>query len=75
VPTQKNINLRLGVDFQDFDFSLFALNVTDEQTASATGGRSGCTNADCSAYTTYTYGRTVNAPMPRQIGVQVSYRR
>jgi iron complex outermembrane receptor protein len=75
VPAQKNINLRLGVDFQDFDFSLFALNVTDEQTASTTGGRSGCTNADCSTYTTYTYGRTVNAPMPRQIGVQVSYRR
>lgn len=74
VPTQKNINLRLGVDYQDFDFSLFALNVTDEQTASTTGGRSGC-NTDCSTYTTYTYGRTVNAPMPRQIGVQVSYRR
>jgi iron complex outermembrane recepter protein len=75
VPAQKNINLRLGVDYNDFDFSLFALNVTDEQTASTTGGRSGCTNADCSTYTTYTYGRTVNAPMPRQIGVQVSYRR
>jgi outer membrane receptor protein involved in Fe transport len=75
VPAQKNINLRLGVNFNDFDVSLFALNVTDEQKASLTGGRSGCTNADCSTYSTYTFGRTVNAPMPRQIGVQVSYRR
>ncbi len=75
VPSQKHINLRLGVNFKEFDMSLFALNVTDEQTASTTGGRSGCTNADCSTYSTYTYGRTVNAPTPRQIGLQVSYRR
>jgi outer membrane receptor protein involved in Fe transport len=75
VPAQKNINLRLGADFRDFDVNLFVLNLTDEKTASVTGGRSGCTpNTNCATYTTYTYGRTVSAPLPRQIGVQVAYR-
>ncbi len=75
VPAQKNVNLRLGFEYREFDVSLFALNLTDEDTSGATGGRSGCTNADCSTYNTYTYGRTVFAPTPRQIGVQVAYRR
>jgi outer membrane receptor protein involved in Fe transport len=75
VPAQKNVNLRLGLEFREFDVSVFALNVTDEDTSGSTGGRSGCTNADCSTYNTYTYGRTVSAPTPRQIGIQVAYRR
>lgn len=75
VPSQKNVNLRLGFEYENLDVSLFALNLTDEQTAGSTGGRSACTNADCSTFNTYTYGRTVFAPVPRQIGVQVAYRR
>jgi hypothetical protein len=55
--------------------SLFALNLTDEKKGGQTGGRSQCTNADCSTYSAYAYGRTVNAPTPRQVGVQVAYRR
>jgi outer membrane receptor protein involved in Fe transport len=75
VPAQKNINLRLGFEFDALDVSLFALNLTDEKKGGQTGGRSQCTNADCSTYSSYAYGRTINAPMPRQIGVQVAYRR
>lgn len=75
IPSQKNINVRLGFEFEGFDVSLFALNVTDEQKGARFGGRSACSNADCSTYNTYTYGRTVAAPTPRQIGIQVAYRR
>jgi iron complex outermembrane recepter protein len=75
VPAQRNINLRLGFEYEDFDVSLFALNVTDEDKGTYTGGRSQCTNADCTTYNSYTYGRTVAAPTPRQIGLQVAYRR
>jgi iron complex outermembrane recepter protein len=75
VPAQKNINLRLGFEHNAFDVSLFALNLTDEKKGGQTGGRSQCTNADCSTYSSYAYGRTINAPTPRQIGVQVAYRR
>jgi hypothetical protein len=75
VPAQKNINLRLGFEHNAFDVSLFALNLTDEKNGGQTGGRSQCTNADCSTYSSYAYGRTINAPTPRQIGVQVAYRR
>ena len=62
-------------EFNSFDVSLFALNVTDEEKGTYFGGRSQCTNADCSTYNSYTYGRSVAAPTPRQIGVQVAYRR
>jgi iron complex outermembrane recepter protein len=77
IPSQKSINLRLGFEFDRFDVSLFALNVTDEQKGARFGGRSACaaTSPDCSVYNTYTYGRTVAAPTPRQIGIQVAYRR
>jgi iron complex outermembrane receptor protein len=75
VPAQKNINLRLGFEWDALDVSLFALNLTDEKKGAQGGGRSQCTNADCSTYSSYAYGRTLNAPTPRQIGVQVAYRR
>jgi outer membrane receptor protein involved in Fe transport len=76
IPGQRNINVRLGFEFSDFDVNLLALNVTDEKKGARSGGRSACaaTSADCSVYNTYTYGRTVAAPMPRQIGIQVTYR-
>ncbi|MFO1503216.1 MAG: TonB-dependent receptor [Steroidobacteraceae bacterium] len=75
IPAQKNINLRLGLEWNSLDISLFALNLTDETKGAGFGGRSACTNADCSTYNTYTYGRTVAAPTPRQVGLQVAYRR
>jgi len=75
IPSQQNINLRLGVEWDALDVSLFALNVTDETKGAQFGGRSSCTNADCSTYNSYGYGRTISAPTPRQIGLQVAYRR
>ncbi len=75
VPSQKSINLRFGFERGAFDVNLFALNVTDEKRGPRTGGRSQCTNADCSAYNSYTYGLTIAAPIPRQVGVQFAYRR
>jgi hypothetical protein len=74
VPSQKNINLRLGIDYRDFDINLFVNNLTDEQAGALGGGRSGCTNADCSAFLNYNVVRTVAAPIPRQVGLQVAYR-
>ena len=67
-------NLRLGFERGRFDVNLFALNITDERVGPRFGGRSQCTNADCSTYNSYTYGATVAAPLPRQIGVQLAYR-
>ena len=75
VPAQNSINLRVGFEHGEFDVNLFALNVTDEETGARSGGRSQCSNADCSAYNSYTYGATVAAPLPRQIGIQLAYRR
>ena len=60
VPSQKNINLRLGFERGRFDVNLFALNLTDERVGPRTGGRSQCTNADCSHLQQlhlWTYGR------------------
>jgi outer membrane receptor protein involved in Fe transport len=74
IPARKNVNLRLGIVRGDLDVNVFALNVTDETAGPRTGGRSQCTNADCSTYTAYGFGQTLSAPTPRQIGVQVAYR-
>lgn len=76
VPSQKSINLRLGLQHGKFDLNVFALNLTDETKGTRFGGRSGCQNLDqgCTDYRTYTYGRGVAAPTPRQVGVQVAYR-
>ena len=74
IPKRQNINLRLGFERGPLDVNLFALNVTDEKVGAETGGRSQCTNADCSTYNAYTYGRTLSPPTPRQIGIQATYR-
>lgn len=74
VPAQKSVNLRLGFQRGAFDVNVFALNLTDEKKGARTGGRSQCQNDDCSIYTSYTWGRTVAAPTPRQFGIQVAYR-
>jgi len=74
LPARKNVNLRLGIERGQLDLNVFALNVTDETAGPRSGGRSQCTNADCSTYTAYGFGQTVSAPTPRQVGVQVAYR-
>jgi hypothetical protein len=74
IPAQKNVNLRIGFEHAGLDVNVFALNLTDESAGPRTGGRSQCTNADCTTFNSYTYGQTVAAPIPRQIGLQVAYR-
>ena len=74
IPDRQNVNLRIGFTRGNLDVNVFALNVTDEKVGATTGGRSQCTNADCSTYNAYTFGRTLSPPIPRQIGVQVAYR-
>ena len=74
VPPQTNVNLRIGIEHSGFDVNLFVLNLTGEYSGPLTGGRSQCTDASCSTFNSYTYGQTVQAPTPRQIGLQVSYR-
>ncbi len=74
IPGQQNVDLRVGFERAGFDVNLFVLNLSGEYSGPETGGRSQCTDADCSTYNSYTYGRTVAAPTPRQIGLQISYR-
>jgi iron complex outermembrane recepter protein len=74
VPSQKQLNLRLGVDVGSLDINLFVYNLTNEDEGTTGGGRSACTNADCSTFNNYNIARTMNSPTPRQIGVQVAYR-
>src|SRR6185312_1505370 len=70
VPSQRNINLRVGIDYKDFDVNVFVDNLTDEHDGVPTGGRNSCTNASCSTYLNYNIERTVAAPIPRQVGLQ-----
>lgn len=74
VPSLKQLNLRVGVDVGSFDVNFFVYNLTDEDTGSTFGGRSACTNAECSTFNNYNIARTINAPTPRQIGLQLAYR-
>jgi iron complex outermembrane receptor protein len=74
VPEQQNINLRLGIERGSFDVNLFVNNLTDEDEGALGGGRSGCTNADCSTFLNYNVVRTIAAPLPRQIGIQAAFR-
>ena len=74
VPKQQNVNLRLGVEYGDFDVNFFINNVTDEQSGAVGGGRSQCTNVACTAFVQYNPFRTTNWGTPRQFGVQLAYR-
>jgi outer membrane receptor protein involved in Fe transport len=75
VPASRNINLRLGLERGSFDVNLFINNLTDEDKGALSGGRSSCTNVDCSTFLNSNVVRTLGAPIPRQIGVQVAFRR
>jgi outer membrane receptor protein involved in Fe transport len=74
VPSSQNVNLRLGVEHGSFDVNLFVNNLTDEDKGALSGGRSSCTNIDCSAFLNYNVVRTIAAPIPRQVGLQLAYR-
>jgi iron complex outermembrane recepter protein len=74
VPSQRNVNLRIGLDYRDLDINVFVNNLTGERDGLLTGGRNGCTNASCSTFLNYNIERTVAAPVPRQVGVQIAFR-
>jgi hypothetical protein len=67
---------RLGMLFGDVDVSLFADNLTNEDTLTPATltGRATCRNADCSVFASYynvTNGQTFR---PRMIGLTAVYR-
>ncbi len=74
VTGQENLNIRIGVEYNQYDVNLFVLNATNYSDGSLTGGRSGCADAACSAYANYSPIMNVNAPQPRVIGIQLAYR-
>ncbi len=83
VPATQNLNLRFGVEYNQYDINLFINNVTGYDNGLTTGGRSGCANAACSAtsgaggtagYAVYNPVFNVLAPQPRIIGIQLAYR-
>jgi outer membrane receptor protein involved in Fe transport len=71
-------NLRLGVEYGDFDINLFANNLFNQQSGPRTGGRGGCNVAgglECTNYNSYNPVFGVVRGIPRTIGLQVVYRR
>jgi iron complex outermembrane recepter protein len=79
VTSSQNLNLRVGVEYNQYDINLFVLNATNYDNGVLTGGRSGCKDAACSpttgaGYSAYTPIFNVNAPQPRVIGIQLAYR-
>ena len=79
VPATQNLNLRMGVEYNQYDINLFISNVTGYDKGPLTGGRSGCKDAACSStsglgYSVYSPISNVNAPQPRIIGLELAYR-
>ena len=61
MPSQRNVNLRVGIEHREFDINVFVENLTNEHNGVLTGGRNGCTNASCSTFLNYNIERTVAA--------------
>jgi outer membrane receptor protein involved in Fe transport len=80
IPSIQNTNVRVGVEYGDFDINLFVNNVFDRKKGVMTGGRSGCATAAaggtaaCTTYSTYTPFYQINSGYPREIGFQIAYR-
>ena len=71
------VYLRAGVEFRGVDFNLFVNNVGNYHHGNKNGGRSGCsgTTGDlCTTYTNFNPLISMEAPRPREIGLQASYR-
>jgi outer membrane receptor protein involved in Fe transport len=76
VPSIQNTNLRLGVEYGDFDINLFVNNLFDRKDGSLSGGRSGCADgtAACNTYFVYNPIYQLNTGYPREIGMQIAFR-
>ena len=71
------ITARAGMEFKGFDLNVFVNNLGNYHHGNVNGGRSGCTQVGsdaCGGYTSYNPILTENAPPPREIGLQISYR-
>ena len=79
VPKSEILNLRAGVTYDKFDFSLFVNNVTNskDQLGPYGGGKTGCATsltASCELFQNYTPVTTTNTFRPREVGLQANYR-
>jgi outer membrane receptor protein involved in Fe transport len=80
-PNTDRTNLRVGVEWGDFDINVFANNLFNSQKGILSTGRGGCATpsaggtAACTTFATYNpYGSVQPASAPRQIGLQIAYR-
>jgi len=73
-------NIRLGVDYDKMEVSLFVNNVTDSEKLLFRGGFAGgpgpvnCFNAACTAYRAFEEGGTAATYRPRTVGLDFNYR-
>jgi len=77
VPESRNLDMRLGIEHDNAELNIFALNLTDNREGAIGGGRTSClppTDAACSTPGGYNPFRTTNWGRPREIGVQFVYR-
>jgi len=75
-------NIRAGVDIGGFDVNVFVNNLFNERKGVITGGRGTCAGANqggsaaCATYGSYNpFFTLASAYQPRQVGIQVAYRR
>jgi outer membrane receptor protein involved in Fe transport len=77
VPESRRLDLRMGLERDNAELNIFALNLTDNREGAVGGGRTSClppTDASCSVAGGYNPFRTTNWGRPREIGVQFVYR-
>ncbi len=77
IPQSRNLDLRIGVEHDDFELNIFASNLTDDREGAVTGGRSQCLpagDATCNNFGAYSVYRSTSWGLPRQFGVQLVYR-
>jgi iron complex outermembrane recepter protein len=73
-------NFRVGVEYQAFDINLFVNNAFDRKTGVRGGGRSQCQaaaaggTAACTTYAAYSPLLTINTGLPREMGLQITFR-
>ncbi|MEP7242926.1 MAG: TonB-dependent receptor [Gammaproteobacteria bacterium] len=77
VPATSYVTARLGMMFGDVDVSLFADNLTNEDTLTPATltDRASCRNADCSVFASFYSVHNGVTFRPRTIGVTAVYRR
>ena len=73
VPRDVEVNVRTGVDYKNYDFNLFVTNLFNYDNGAKGGGRAGCGNEACTSYRRYNALKSISAPQPRTIGLQIVY--